>query len=596
MLRLLPLFGWIVNIVLAFENWPDLSSVQDDAFRTERDVSNYIPLDQVGLFGVLLNQVVFEPYGYIRDSILLLQGVLNVRTGTLMLDMYWNEFTQKWQLCPAPFPDNLTANLTEPVDVWWNGKRHKCEPGLSPADLMATISLYLRSTNVNLDANIVRLMLRLKSIFYQPKTQGFANSTAPAPQPAVPSGYRAPSADFLNVGNLSLAQSVSGLGSFAFSPDDLAAFSESGVVGNYTNYYLSTYPTLYDFLFNLYKRTVVFVVSDDLRASDQSYNITKTDKSAIFFRDSSDMSLEAASNTEILDSCSARRTGAYDSWDYSDMVSESHFRVVVDDLHSAFSNSSLRMWAACGYSPILNASYPAYAPYIAVSGNGSRVGAIMNNYVLNQYWSWALGQPDATAENNTSSPNERRLVARKNTPYETLSNTQFADKCVAMTTDGWNVRNCYDQYRAACQNELNPFDWALLSNIATYFDMKDDDLCPENFTFSLPHLSMEQGALITYLNSRNVLSPVWIDLNDITITGCFVSGGPYAPCPYRRIVTARNLIRSIAPSLLVAFVIILLIFYSKFFHTIPVHTNRKRHWKRVINQYNKENDYEGVPS
>lgn len=609
MLRQVWLFAYLISVVFAYENWPSLETNQDDAFRTQRDVAENIPLDQLGHFGASLNQLVFEPLGYNSAALSKIQSLLDVKSSAILVDLYWNEFTQVWQLCPAPFPNNLTSNLTATVDVKWNGKTYQCEPGLSVTDLMNTIYQYLRSSNIKLNANIVLVLLNLKSIYYEhPVTvhsNRTTNSTTTSLVDSVPTDYDSYDYYYLIVGNSTLDVSVSALSSYLFTPGNLDSFSESLLKENYTNFYSSQYPTLYDFLFNLYKRIMVSVYSENIHNSSRGYNFTKSDESTIFFRNLTrfDPTYVVASNTSLLETCASRRDSSYDSSLFADIVELSHFRYVVDDNNTPFTNSSLHDWSKCGYSPILNASYSAYRASIAEKSNDTseQPGAIMSNFIPLQYWSWAKDQPVITSDD--LSPLSSATVKRddddtqgKDGENQILSKTQVANKCVTLSSEGWAVSNCYDKYWVACKNNSDPFDWKLLRELTTYLDLKDDDKCGDNYSLSLPKLSAEQNALLSFLNSKGILAPVWIDLNDITITGCFVSGGPYAECPYKKVVTTLNLIRRIAPSVVVAFIIILLVFYEKFVLLVPVHTNRKRYWKRTITQYYKENEYEGVPS
>lgn len=601
MLRLCLVVWLYIWSVSAFENWPYLSEQQDDALRTQRDMAEDIPLDQLSFSGVSLNQLVFDPLGYNSDALNQVLSLLNVKTGALMLDLYWNEFTQTWQLCPAPFPNNLTKNLTNTVDVTWNGKTYQCQPGLTPTDLVSTISQYFRSSNVKVNANIMLVLLNLKSIYYEPertatnKTYNYTSTVADT----VPTGYESPDASYLLVGNSTLAQSISGLGSWLFSPLDLVTFSQSSPTGNYTNYYSSEYPTQNDFLFNLFKRTMVTVVNNNIHTSNKGYNISTADSDMIFIPDSAQFepTFVNASNSTLLNTCSKRRHSSFNSSLFSVVVGESRFRTVVDSETSPFTNETLHQWAQCGFNTILNASYSAYSPQFGVKANdtANQLGAIVSNFTPIQYWSWAPNEPNTSLENSTSALSDSDGSDSEDNPYEITSTTQVAYKCIAMEPGGWSVKNCYDKYRVACQNESDPFDWALLSSLATYFDLTSDSRCPDRYVFNLPQLSVEQAALTTFLNSKNILAPVWIDVNDITVAGCFVTGGPYAECPYTKIVTTLNLIRQIAPSIVVAFVILLLIFYEKFVLMVPIHTNRKHHWKRALNQYYK-NEYEGVPS
>lgn len=606
---------WLILLFLvpsshALDNWPSLSSSQDDAWRAQRDVEGNIPLDQLGHFGASLNELIFEPLGYNTNALSQVSSLLDVKTSAILVDLYWNEFTQVWQLCPAPFPNNLTSNLSATVDVTWQGRTYQCQPGLSVSDLMSTIAQYLRYSNIKLNANIVLVLLNLKSIYYEEQvtTTGYNRTTnttislAASATDSVPSDYDSNDIDYLTVGNYSLNVSVSGLGSYLFTPSDMNSFAESGLKGNYTKYYSSQYPTLYDFLFNLYKRVMVMVHSDDVHVSSLGYNLTSSDKTTIFFRNLTrfDPTYLRLSNSSLLENCSARLNSPYNSTVFVDTVEQTHFRYVVDSKSDPFTNSSLHQWSSCGYTPILNSSYSAYADSIYQGTNitSDQPGMIINNFVVLQYWSWAKNQPDISSDDRYRARLSDLVEESDDHDDENqiISKTQIAYNCVTMNSEGWVVSNCYDKYKVACQNNSDPFDWTLLTDLTTYLDIESDGRCGENYTRSLPKLSIEQNALLNLIKSENILSPVWIDLNDVTITGCFVSGGPYAECPYKRVVTTLNLIKRIAPSVVVAFIILLLVFYEKFFLLVPVHTNRKRYWKRTITQYYKENEYEGVPS
>ena len=149
-----------------------------------------------------------------------------------------------------------------------------------------------------------------------------------------------------------------------------------------------------------------------------------------------------------------------------------------------------------------------------------------------------------------------------------------------MTEEGWEVSNCYEKYLFACQNKLSRNEWKLNNSTKrNYFDIDDDD-CPEGYFFSLPRLNIEMLSLMTTVKQENVNYPIWIDLNDITVENCFVSGGPYAQCPYQETVTTDKFVRMIAPSFVVAMVVLVLIFIEKVFRKTPIQTNRKRYWKR----------------
>ena len=111
----------------------------------------------------------FESEGYSSDSLSNLNGLLKENVDGVMIDLYWNEFTSKWQLCPAPFPNNITYTTASNriVDVLWNNKTYKCDPNLSTDNIMSILNSFIRDTNTDVEANFMHVMYNLKSIHYE---------------------------------------------------------------------------------------------------------------------------------------------------------------------------------------------------------------------------------------------------------------------------------------------------------------------------------------------------------------------------------------------------------------------------------------------
>lgn len=83
-------------------NQTALNETLDVAIRTQRDISKPVPLDQLAVSGTSLTTM-FLNKGYSLDSISELRDLLDTGMQAIMVDLYWNEFTSVWQLCPAPF-------------------------------------------------------------------------------------------------------------------------------------------------------------------------------------------------------------------------------------------------------------------------------------------------------------------------------------------------------------------------------------------------------------------------------------------------------------------------------------------------------------
>lgn len=599
---------WLVAFIVAVSasNWPDASSAIDSASRAQRDISMDIPLNHLTSLGLSINNIIFNHEGYQTAALSNLDQVLRDGINILMLDVYWNEYTLSWQLCPAPIPLDLTSNLTELVSITWDHRQYQCQPNFGISNVLDTISKFLSGTNLDFNANVLQLVLSLKTIRQKPfegspsapSTVMLNNSTTmlsnnsllhPSPRPRV---------SYLDVGNLTLASPLSLLGGFLYAPSDLNKNTHINTTSNYGK----DFPTQHDFLFNLYKRAIVVATRGDLNEQlppSRTYNYSSQDENSIFFIKDGFSWLRPHSN-QTLRECFDRLTHNYSADYYSRFAAISDFTGVADSEEYPLTNATALQYLQCGVSAILNSTKYSFNTF--QNSNEPFVGKVIDKFAPSSFWSWAPDPPsflnfsNNTREFSSENPNEDPSDSDNDEDeWFRPSTSRLAFNCVVMTTNGWKVGNCYDKFRLACKSKTNQFDWVVSDNVHAYVEAGDND-CPHQYSFGLPRLSAEQMALHSFLLTYNITYPIWVDLNDITVSGCYVSGGPYAACPYKKIVSTRNLIRLIAPSAVVAFVILMVIFYERTMLTTPIHTNRRRHWKRAINQYYKDNDYEGVPS
>ena len=130
-------FALAVSYNLTF--WPEKPPQYTIAYRTQRDIALDVSIDEVTGIGVSLNRLVFDKKGYSRGSTEDVITLLNSGVQTLMIDLYWNQFTGKWQLCPVPFAGNVTTNATEVKDFSWNGKVARCQASFTVDYLMQQI-------------------------------------------------------------------------------------------------------------------------------------------------------------------------------------------------------------------------------------------------------------------------------------------------------------------------------------------------------------------------------------------------------------------------------------------------------------------------
>lgn len=590
---------------------PTASGGEIVAIRTQRDVSMNVPIDQTLSLGLSLSQAIFSEQGYTDSALQSVQTVLNLGVETLMLDLYWNEYISKWQLCPAPIPANATQQLDYIATVQWQGETYKCQLNATIDSLMNNIINYFKMTNTNMDVSMVQLLVNLKDI-RKIKT----NSTSSVDI------YTGANPLYLSSLLSYLYEAFSSISSFAFTPVDLQAAQLITPDGSFYNQSNEIYPTLSQYLLSEYNRVSIFTSSNQLAgstsnsaatvsANQYSYNISVSDE-AVMFLDPGIIEFRSIDNSTLASLCQELTTpdatsAPYSVLNYSQISLTQHFRFIADDSGNPFDNSTLRKYIRCGYTPILNASTSTYvssmeADYYNFTSSTRQspinyTWSVINNFTPEMYWTWAPGQP-YTPNDPTGSTNVTQTPDDDN-----FTTTQVAYSCGLLDYTGISVGNCYVEYPYACQNNINPNIWHIdYTEKANYFNSYLSNSCPPGFGFSIPKLSIEMLSLLAYINSTMPSTVqqnerfIWVDLNDITVSQCFVTGGPYASCPYQETTTYQGLVRMIAPNFTVAVVVLLLIFCERFIRTNPIQLNRKRYWKKALGEFEGEYAYEGVPS
>lgn len=613
------LLVWFL-LAIAAADWADYgdsAGVLDVvARRAQRDISMAIPVDQVLLFGVSLNRVLFDRQGYTNDAIGEVSTLLELGVDTLMVDVYWNEFLGRWQLCPAPVPANYTQEqLAGLMTLEWQNHTYRCQANALLSALVATVNAFFTSTNTNMLVLMLLVILNLRQIRVpEPHvtTLTVGNATSTSTSTSTPS-YLATDPAVADSG--SLYEPFAQVSSLVFTPTALEAVRlafDALLLLLFYNQSSQRYPTLRQYLLNEFNRMTVFVASNELNAlaPSRAYNFSSFDNATFF--NASALDLQSTANALSMATCQQLLSGLESDPPLvlGNMLLTLHFRFVADNDDHAFNNELVRAHVQCGYLPILNSLHYAVAnASFNSSGTPPRLmllnytWALVHQYLLRALWTWDIGReplPSLLGLNLTLSEDTDGEDAD---PFDVgndqrVSASQVAYSCAAMTPNGVIVRNCYLEYAYACRDNANPTVWHVNpDDRKNYFDLYLEDDCPEGYNFLMPRLNLEMLSLITRINATEGASfPVWVDLNDITVPQCFVTGGPYASCPYQRTVTYSVLVRMIAPSVVVAVVVLLLIFLERFVRATPIQLNRKRYWKKVIGEYKGEHAYEGVPS
>ena len=217
----------------------------------------------------------------------------------------------------------------------------------------------------------------------------------------------------------------------------------------------------------------------------------------------------------------------------------------------------------CGIIPFLNQTLASMTadknplPYAA--------------YVHSTLWSWAPGQPlNITRGSSTAN----RCAVMTNTPYP----------------GRWEVTDCANHHRAACQNPQQPYYWEVSSDRSEFNSA--ETLCRSPLQFAVPHTALENSHLYAALqNSREPDEPIYVNLNQLGTADCWVIG-INGTCPYLQSTDQNRTRIVVIPT--VAAVIIFVCAALTFF--IKCASNRREDKRGRGRKMVEGWEYEGVPS
>jgi hypothetical protein len=232
---------------------------------------------------------------------------------------------------------------------------------------------------------------------------------------------------------------------------------------------------------------------------------------------------------------------------------------------------------ACGLSPILNTTFPSNqtadqnpTPYLAIAHSS--------------LWSWAPSEPK-------NATNPRKHSRSRNTCAVLSASDPYPGR--------WYTADCKTHRRAACQSQSNPWDWRISSTGNSYFHAGEPDnhICPDDYTFSVPHTALENTYLLHALRSPppggiEEEEPIYINLNSLHTPQCWTLGGPNATCPYTPRLQQDQWRVVVIPT--IAAVIIFVLAAATAFVKGAANRREMRRGKRRVRGESWE--YEGVPS
>lgn len=217
----------------------------------------------------------------------------------------------------------------------------------------------------------------------------------------------------------------------------------------------------------------------------------------------------------------------------------------------------------CGIIPFLNQSLAGTTadknplPYAA--------------YVHSTLWSWA---PDQPLNFTRGSSTANRCAVLTNSPYP----------------GRWEVTDCANRYRGACQNPLEPYSWEISSDTSEF--KTAETLCQSPLQFSVPHTALENANLHAALQrSGEPDQPVYIALNQLSTANCWVIG-INGTCPYLQSTSTDRTRIVVIPTVaaVIIFVIAALTFFTKC--ASNRREDRRGRGRKMVGGW----EYEGVPS
>ncbi|CCD23981.1 Mtc6p NDAI_0C03210 [Naumovozyma dairenensis CBS 421] len=393
-----------------------------------------------------------------------------------------------------------------------------------------TLQIFIHTTNNNLVANMLVMFLRL------------------------PNGTIIQSTDALQRYpqlNLTYLFDQTIQSSSIYTPLDLATDRSGGNAWDTHGRSMEDgWPTFGTFIYSHRKRMIIIELTDILKSTDLPYSFNRT----ILHYDTKNSTFECPNTESALND-----------------ISTLHWRF----LNSVFTPNDIGEYVSCGISPIISNNY-----------SNSTIRNIAKLF-QSTIWSWGPNQPIYT-----------RIEHGTVTKNDTLQAYNCALLKYYSTNDSitWEVANCYRNERGLCRYKDRSFIWHVTEDEDTYFEFDNfkGSKCPDDYTFSLPRTPLEERALLLYLKNRTINDiDIWIDINSVSVSNCWVNGGPYATCPYQKAVSTRNFVKMLTPPSVISFALLALVFYLSIL-PLPIHDNRKN-WRRISNKVSKS-EAEGVPS
>ncbi|KAH9272123.1 hypothetical protein BASA83_005714 [Batrachochytrium salamandrivorans] len=469
-------------------------SVLYAALRTQQDLFNSVPISRQPGIGVHLTSTVFANTNFTtnRLNVYLIPLLLNF-VNRVVLDLYWDNSTLSWQLCPLPFlpattklaPTGSTTDAqsnTQVSIVELAGGIFCSTDRLGLGSVLHFINGFLKNqTRTELD-NPITIVLNLHSLNQ--------SSTAAASQSYLTLGDQI--ASFPNVYTpIKLAADRSGKGiNSLISPYFFQAANNTYL----TNISYPRQETMTDRIFVVFGAISVNATLGYASTNDNDYIFSTSQLSGVPTISTNFLSASGITSCSRPAANIAMQGTGFDLGlpTYSvpasevlstDTVVSWNYAYIQDTKQVPFTPSLVSQSVTCGFTPLFTQAY-------SIS---------MLNATL---WSWDVGQPS--------------------------EDYRFNCALALLERERWVVESCEVKYPVACVDRTaQPYIWTLSHNVTAF--NRAHFLCPPPLTFSVPRTGPEQVALINAMRVANV-SAVWVNFIRVS-TLCWVQGWN-TECPY----------------------------------------------------------------
>lgn len=621
---------------------------------SQRDVAANLTIMDAIFLNFDMTPTLFQPKGYTRESVAQVGQVLYLGYKSLHIDLYWNENGRYWQLCPFMLGSEGTTKTTTANDT--DGVLETDEQTLNGVtcsnvglqDLLDQIYGYIAATPSDFVMSVLHCYLRLHSLGTplstdtqsQPKAQqaelsslmyntfGSALYTPMDLMHDRESGHTyAQSSQILD-----LDKGFPLSSRFLFEENKRIFISAE----NYTLRADTSYPG--SFLDNDKDRLFVRLdpESNETDVNRATGGVSYIERAVVYTNSTDEPACLSLSSSDFIGNLTEMATSSAYAFDDPDAIAPSgvgnKWVFIADSDDAPFTQSSIASYITCGYLPVVSSPLAAQ--------NLSNLVTLANSAI----WSWAPDQP-APLDTPVWEPTLQSVDNNHDTRLY---------RCAVLDEAGWRVSNCYNKFPTLCRlvlptqyatltdsNDNNDDDdgaevmdqtllytWVFGAN-SSYFDAPAS--CPPSHTvtttlangttitaeypveFGVPSSALQDTSVRIQLAAANgivssdsgntdsgssngngtIPYPIWIDLNSLQISDCWVVGGPDAKCPYNPSRWNRNKVALLSIAVTITFFLLVLIAFLQT-GMIPVRHNEKG-FRKLINKFT-ESQYEGVPA